>query len=395
MRTERLDGTAAPAGGLPLKLLAVIGTRPEAIKMAPLLLALGAEPAFDVRLCLSGQHRELIDPVLRLFGIKPDLDLALMAPGQSLNAFAARAIERIDVAIEETRPDRILVHGDTGTALAAALAAFHRGVPVAHVEAGLRSGDIARPFPEEMNRRAIDLVADLLFAPTDRARRNLEAEQVRGVIHVTGNTGVDALDLAVAKLEVDEALRQSADAELPQLQPGRRLLLVTGHRRESFGRGFRNLCAALERLGRRGDLDIVYPVHLNPDVKGPVEQALAHRPHIRLLPPLGFLAMVRLMQRADLILTDSGGIQEEAPSLGKPVLVTRDVTERPEAVEAGKARLVGTNSDTIVAAVCELLDDKQKRAASRVGLNPYGDGKASERIVAALLGRPFEEFRSQ
>ncbi|HEX8216607.1 MAG TPA: UDP-N-acetylglucosamine 2-epimerase (non-hydrolyzing), partial [Allosphingosinicella sp.] len=289
-------------------------------------------------------------------------------------------------------PDRILVHGDTTSAFAAAIAAFHGGVPVAHVEAGLRTYDLARPFPEELNRRAVDLVADLLFAPTERARRNLEAERVSGAIHVTGNTAVDAVELVLAMLEADEA-RAAADAALPSLQPGRRLLLVTGHRRESFGEGLRNVCAALRRLGGRGDLDIVYPVHLNPNVKAPVEEMLAHCAHVRLVPPLDFLPMVRLMQRADLILTDSGGIQEEAPSLGKPVLVTRDVTERPEAVEAGKARLVGTDEDAIVGSVCGLLADGDERAAFTAGPNPYGDGKASGRIAAALLGRPFDEFR--
>lgn len=377
-----------------MKLLAVIGTRPEAIKMAPLLLRLREEPELRLSLCLTGQHRELIAPVLRLFGLEADLDLALMEPGQSLNAFAARAFHRLDGVLEQAAPDRVLVHGDTTTALAAALAAFHRGVPVAHVEAGLRTGDLAQPFPEEMNRRAVDLVADLLLAPTERARRNLEAEQAGGTIHVTGNTAVDAIALAQHMLGGDEALRRAAAAGLPPLEPGRRLLLVTGHRRESFGEGLRNVCAALERLGGRGDLDIVYPVHLNPNVKQPVEESLADCDHVRLLEPLDFLPMVRLMERADLILTDSGGIQEEAPSLGKPVLVTREVTERPEAVEAGKARLVGTDAETIVAAVGELLDDEAELARFAAGSNPYGDGRASERIAAALLGRPFEEFRS-
>ena len=377
-----------------MKLLAVIGTRPEAIKMAPLLLRLRAEPGLDLKLCLSGQHKELIAPVLRLFGLEADLDLALMEPGQSLNAFAARALDRLDAVLEEAAPDRILVHGDTTTALAAALAAFHRGVPVAHVEAGLRTGDLARPFPEEMNRRAVDLAADLLFAPTERARRNLEAERVGGAIHVTGNTGVDSIELALRMLARDEALRGRAEAELPPLDPRRRLLLVTGHRRESFGEGLRSVCAALERLGRRGDLDIVYPVHLNPSVKQPVEESLARCDHVRLLPPLEFLPMVRLMQRCDVILTDSGGIQEEAPSLGKPVLVTREVTERREAVEAGKARLVGTDAEAIVAAVGELLDNRTELARFAAGPNPYGDGRASERIAAALLGRAFEQFRA-
>jgi len=377
-----------------MKLLVVIGTRPEAIKMAPLLLRLREEPGLDVRLCLSGQHRELIAPVLRLFGLEADLDLALMAPEQSLNAFAARAIERLDRVVEEQAPDRVIVHGDTTTALAAALGAFHRGVPVAHVEAGLRTGDLGRPFPEEMNRRAVDLIADLLFAPTEGARRNLEEERAGGTIHVTGNSAIDAIELAQRMLREDEALRLAAEAELPALKSGRRLLLVTGHRRESFGEGLASVCAALERLGSRGDIDIVYPVHLNPNVRNRVERSLGSCQRVRLLPPLEFLPMVLLMQRADLILTDSGGIQEEAPSLGKPVLVTREVTERPEAVATGKARLVGTETEAIVAAVSELLDDEAALARFAAAPNPYGDGRASERIAAALLGRPFEEFRA-
>ena len=373
-----------------MRLLAVIGTRPEAIKMAPLLIALRAEPAVDVRLCLTGQHRELIGPVLDLFGLAADRDLALMTPGQTLNALAGRALERLDEVYDETAPDRVLVHGDTTTALAAALAAFHRGIPVGHVEAGLRSGDLARPFPEEMNRRTVDLVSDLLFAPTARARRNLEAEEMSGAILVTGNTAVDAVEMIRERLGADRGLRAQADAALPPAPAGRKLLLVTGHRRESFGTGLRNVCAALARLARRGDLEIVYPVHLNPEVQRQVEQMLAGCANVRLLPPLGFLPMVRLMQRCDLILTDSGGIQEEAPSLGKPVLVTRDLTERPEAVDAGAARLVGTDTAGIVEAVEDLLANDL--ALARAATNPYGDGKASARIVDALLGRPVAEF---
>lgn len=375
-----------------MKLLAVIGTRPEAVKMAPLLLALRAEPEVDLRLCLSGQHRELIEPVLQLFGIEADVDLALMASGQSLNALAGRAIERLDAAFASIGPDRLLVHGDTTTAWAAAMAAFHRGIPVAHVEAGLRTYDLAQPFPEELNRRAVDLVADLLFAPTAGARENLDGERVPGTVFVTGNSGVDAIELMLRKLEAEETLRMAAETELPRLREGRRLLLVTGHRRESFGEGLRRICAAMAEVARRGDVDIVYPVHLNPEVKDPVEAALGSSENILLLPPLGYAPMVRLMQRADLILTDSGGIQEEAPSLGKPVLVTRATTERPEAVEAGMARLVGTDPGAIVAAVTEVLDSGAANAGFRSGPNPYGDGKASERIVAALLGRPFEAF---
>jgi UDP-N-acetylglucosamine 2-epimerase (non-hydrolysing) len=365
-----------------LRLLAVIGTRPEAIKMAPLLLALRAEPEVALSLCVTGQHREMLDPVLALFGLEPDFDLGLMREGQSLGAFAGRCFAALDAVFANAGPDRVLVHGDTTTALAAALAASYRRLPVAHVEAGLRSGDLDRPFPEEMNRRSIDAVADLLFAPTPGARRNIDDERPGGRVVVTGNTGVDALHLALSMPGGEEAL--------PALGPTRKLILVTGHRRESFGDGLANICAALATLARRGDCEIVYPVHLNPKVRGPVEAALAGRPHVRLLEPLDYLPLVRLMQRADLILTDSGGIQEEAPSLGKPVLVMRDVTERPEAIAARQARLVGTDRARIVSEAAAVLDGE---ALFERGPNPYGDGKASERIAAALLGRTFEEFR--
>jgi UDP-N-acetylglucosamine 2-epimerase (non-hydrolysing) len=364
-----------------LSLLAVIGTRPEAIKMAPLLLALRAEPDVTLRLCVTGQHREMVDPVLKLFGLEPDFRLNLMEEGQSLAALAGRCFSAMAAVFGDAAPDRVLVHGDTTTALAAALAAVRRGLPVAHVEAGLRSGDLDRPFPEEMNRHAIDSVSDILFAPTSGARRNLEAEGLEARIVVTGNTAVDALHLALAM--------PGGDDTLPPLDPARKLILVTGHRRESFGGGLASVCEALRLLARRGDVDIVYPVHLNPKVKRPVERTLGGEPNIRLLPPLCYLPLVRLMQRADLILTDSGGIQEEAPSLGKPVLVMRDVTERPEAIEAGQARLVGTDTARLVAEAAAALDGETLFAA---GPNPYGDGKASGRIVAALLGRPFEEF---
>ncbi|HEX8191408.1 MAG TPA: UDP-N-acetylglucosamine 2-epimerase (non-hydrolyzing) [Allosphingosinicella sp.] len=365
-----------------MSLLAVIGTRPEAIKMAPLLLALRREPEVDLRLCVTGQHREMLDPVLDLFELVPDVRLDLMRDGQSLTGLAGRCFSAIDAVLAEARPDRVLVHGDTTTAMAAALAAAHRQVPVGHVEAGLRSGDLDRPFPEEMNRRAIDTVSDLLFAPTAGAKRNLIDEGHGGRIAVTGNTGVDALHIALATSAAQEAR--------PTMEGTRKLILVTGHRRESFGDGLSAICEALRELARRGDVEIVWPVHLNPKVKRPVEQALTGSPHVRLLPPLDYLPLLRLMQRSDLILTDSGGIQEEAPSLGKPVLVMRDVTERPEAIAAGQARLVGTNKDRIVAEASALLDDGA--TLFRGGANPFGDGKASGRIVAALLGRPFEEF---
>jgi UDP-N-acetylglucosamine 2-epimerase (non-hydrolysing) len=375
-----------------MKLLVVVGTRPEAIKMAPLILALRAEAEVETRVCVTGQHRHMLDQVLGLFEIVPDYDLDLMEPGQTLNGLAGNAIGRLDEVFAEFAPDRVLVHGDTTTALSAALAAFHRRIPIGHVEAGLRTYDLDGPWPEEMNRRTIDIVSDLLFAPTPRARLNLEREALEGEVIVTGNTGIDALEAIAGRLASDPSMRARADRQLPDLEPGRKLLLVTGHRRESFGNGFRSICAALAQLALREDLDIVYPVHLNPNVLGPVQAALSNKPNVRLLPPLDFLPFVRLMQRADLILTDSGGIQEEAPSLGKPVLVMRDVTERPEAVEAGKARLVGTGAARIVREVGLILDDDQARAAFDESANPYGDGRASRRIVDTLLGRPVEEF---
>lgn len=375
-----------------MKLLIVVGTRPEAIKMSPLILALRNEPEIETRLCVTGQHRQMLDQVFAQFGIVADRDLNLMVPDQSLNRLAAAALARLDEVYEEVGPDRVLVHGDTTTAMAAALAAFHRSIPVGHVEAGLRTYTLNGPFPEEMNRRTIDVVSDLLFAPTEGARRNIEAEGLEGEVVVTGNTGIDALETIAAQLDSSGDLRARADAALPPTVSGRKLLLVTGHRRESFGSGFRNICAALAQLAMRGDLDIVYPVHLNPNVRGPVEAALSNRPNVHLVAPLDFLPFVRLMQRADLILTDSGGIQEEAPSLGKPVLVMRDVTERPEAVEAGTARLIGTGAARIVREAGEALDGGAANRSLASVANPYGDGRASARIVDALLGRPVEEF---
>lgn len=372
-----------------MKLLIVLGTRPEAIKLAPLLLALRSEPGIATKLLLTGQHRDMAGPALAAFGLAADADLDLMTPGQSLNSFAARAIASIDEAIGEEAPDRILVQGDTTSALAAALAGFHNAVPVAHVEAGLRTGDLARPFPEEMNRRTIDGFADLLFAPTQGARRALEKERAGGTIYVTGNTAVDAVTLMSRRLEQDSGLRARADDALPGIAPGRKLIAVTGHRRESFGDGLRSICEALAELARRDGIDIVFPVHLNPAVRGPVSAALGALDRIHLVAPLDYPATVRLMQRADLILTDSGGIQEEAPCFGAPVLVLRDVTERPEAVEAGRAQLVGTDPARIVREAEAALETGRVAAPA----NPYGDGKAAARIADALLGRPVSEFR--
>jgi UDP-N-acetylglucosamine 2-epimerase (non-hydrolysing) len=365
-----------------MRVLSVFGTRPEAIKLAPVLLALNDEPAIDSFACVTGQHRALLDGVLGHFGIAPDFDLDLMIPGQGLNGLLVRAVERLDAVIAEAAPDRVLVQGDTTSALAAALAAFHRGVPVAHVEAGLRTYRPASPFPEETNRRAIALVSDLHFAPTPAARANLEAERLHGEVFVTGNTGIDALLHVVGRLG-DPAFAAAVERDLPAPNGGS-LVLVTCHRRESFGAPFAAICAALAELGRRG-MDIVFPLHPNPALSAPAQALLAGRQGVRLLPPLALPAFIRLMQRADVILTDSGGVQEEAATLGKPAVVLRDVTERPEGVAAGAARLAGADPAAIVAAALA-----PARFTGRRDL--YGDGRAAPRVVDALLGREVDEF---
>jgi UDP-N-acetylglucosamine 2-epimerase (non-hydrolysing) len=375
-----------------LKVLSIFGTRPEAIKMAPVVQALAREPAVQSLVCVTGQHREMLDQVLRLFDLTPDFDLGLMSYNQGLNRLAGGALCALDSVLEDVKPDRVLVHGDTTTAMAAALAAFHRRIPVGHVEAGLRTYHLGQPFPEEMNRRIADLCSDLLFAPTPGSRDNLLSEQLEGQVFVTGNTVIDALQSVQRCLDADPELRAALDAELPPLDPRRPILLVTGHRRENFGEGFRNICEALDEIADRGDVEIVYPVHLNPNVKGPVTAALAGRPNVHLVPPLDYLPFQRLMQRSHIVLTDSGGVQEEAPALGKPVLVMREVTERPEAVHAGTVQLVGTGRAAIVNAMSRLLDDPAAYAAYAGRINPYGDGQACRRIVDCICGRPVQEF---
>lgn len=376
-----------------MKILSVIGTRPEAIKMAPLLGLLARTPGIQSVVCTTGQHQSMLQQVLWLFGIRVDHDLEVMTENQTLNGLCARILERLDPVLQQVRPDRVLVHGDTSTALAAALAAFHRKIPVGHVEAGLRTGTLAQPWPEEMNRRVVDVVSDELFAPTDGARSNLLAENLGGRIHVTGNTVIDALHAMVARLDHEPHLCEQVDRGLPALDPGKRMVLVTGHRRENFGPAMASICAALADLARRGDVELVYPVHLNPEVTGPVHRILDGHPNIHLIAPQNYLGFVRLMQRASLVLTDSGGVQEEAPALGKPVLVMRDVTERPEAVQAGTVRLVGTGHGQIEKEVSLLLDDALEYQRMARSVNPYGDGRASERIVAALCGRPEPAFQ--
>jgi UDP-N-acetylglucosamine 2-epimerase len=365
--------------------LVVFGTRPEAIKMAPVVAALRREPGLDVEVCVTAQHRQMLDQVLELFGIHPDEDLDLMAPGQDLPALFGRILSGMSAVIERRRPECVLVHGDTSTTFATALAAFYARTPVAHVEAGLRTGDLSRPWPEEANRRLTAPLTTLHYAPTTLARDNLVAEGIdAAAIEVTGNTVIDALLEVRDRIAADAALRARLDADLPSFDPARRLVVVTGHRRESFGEGFEQICQALAQLARRPDIELVYPVHLNPQVQEPVLRLLGGLPRVHLLPPLDYLPFVRLMTRAHLILTDSGGIQEEAPSLGVPVLVLRETTERPEAIAAGTVRLVGTRAQSIVAEAERLLDDHAAHGAMARAHNPYGDGLASKRIARSI-----------
>jgi UDP-N-acetylglucosamine 2-epimerase (non-hydrolysing) len=349
--------------------------------MAPVVSALAEADDIDGRVCVTAQHREMLDQVLELFGIAPDYDLNLMRPGQGLEDITAGVLCALSPVLNEFQPQLVLVHGDTSTTLAASLAAYYRRIPVGHVEAGLRTGDIWSPWPEEVNRKMAGAIARLHFAPTEQSRRNLLAEAVPDAhIEVTGNTVIDALLDVVAMLEKDGTRRAQFAAEFG-LDPSKRLILVTGHRRESFGDGFVRICKALTTLAARDDLEIVYPVHLNPNVKGPVEEHLSGLHNVRLIAPQDYLPFVYLMSRADVILTDSGGVQEEAPSLGKPVLVMRETTERPEAVDAGTVKLVGTGTGLIVSEVNRLLDDRAAYEAMSFAHNPYGDGKAADRIV--------------
>jgi UDP-N-acetylglucosamine 2-epimerase (non-hydrolysing) len=373
-----------------MKVLSVFGTRPEAIKMAPLVKTLERTPDIESIVCVTGQHQEMLMQVLEFFSIEPDHHLSLMAPDQQLNGLASRMLGALDSIFQYVQPERVLVHGDTTTALVAGLVAFHRKIPVGHVEAGLRSGDINQPWPEEANRRAVDIMAHQLFAPTNSARDNLRAERLGGAIYVTGNTVIDALRITDDTLRSNPRLCAEIDARLPVVEAGKKLLLVTGHRRENFGTGFANICTALRTLSSYPDTHVVYPVHLNPNVQKPVLGSLGNCGNVDLIAPLDYVSFVRMMQRADCILTDSGGIQEEAPYLGKPVLVMREVTERPEALAAGAVQLVGTEPQRIVNAVRAVLDD---RSAWRCGSpHLYGDGFASERIVDALRGRPISHF---
>ena len=374
-----------------MKVLLVFGTRPEAIKMAPLVKALQADSYFDARVAVTAQHREMLDQVLELFALKPDYDLNVMQPGQDLYDVTSKVLLGLRDVLTDFKPDLVLVHGDTATTFAATLAAFYQHIPVGHVEAGLRTGDLQSPWPEEANRQLTGRLAHWHFAPTERNQNALLAEGVAEErILVTGNTVIDALQWVVQKIATTPALQKQINAALIaaglQLDVAKqRYVLVTGHRRENFGSGFENICSALRCLAENNpDTHFIYPVHLNPNVLGPVQRLLNGLRNVHLIEPLGYEPFVFLMQKAHLVLTDSGGVQEEAPGLGKPVLVMRDTTERPEAVEAGTVRLVGTESSVIRDAVQELLDDVTVHRRMSQAHNPYGDGNACNRIVAFL-----------
>ena len=378
------------------KVMLVFGTRPEAIKMAPLVKAFQAEPEnFETFVCVTGQHRQMLDQVLNLFDITPDFDLNIMKAGQDLYDVTARVLTGMRDVFEKVTPDVVLVHGDTTTSTAAALAAFYRQIPVGHVEAGLRTHNIYSPFPEEMNRQITGRIAAYNFAPTILSKTNLLTENVaENSIFVTGNTVIDALHWVTKKLQSSESMQteltgflQNAGYDVKRLVNGKKLVLITGHRRENFGDGFISMCSAIKTLNEKyPDVDFVYPMHLNPNVRKPIAEVFGATPpeNMFFIEPLDYLPFVFLMEKSDIVLTDSGGIQEEAPGLGKPVLVMRDTTERPEALEAGTVKLVGTNFEKIVAEVSKLLDDKTYYETMSKAVNPYGDGMACPRILAAL-----------
>jgi len=367
------------------KVMVVFGTRPEAIKMAPLVTELKRTPGIETIVAVTAQHRQMLDQVLELFGIVPDEDLNVMQPGQTLAGLTSRIVQGMQEVIARHKPDIVLVHGDTSTTFATALAAFYERTAIGHVEAGLRTGNLYSPWPEEANRKLTGALTSIHFAPTEKSASNLRAENVDpATIHVTGNTVIDALLTVVEKINTDSKLSTELAARFPFLDARKRLVLVTGHRRENFGDGFEQICQALKEIAARGDTQVVYPVHLNPNVQEPVNRILAGQENVHLIEPQDYLPFVYLMSRAHIIVTDSGGIQEEAPSLGKPVLVMRDTTERPEAVDAGTVKLVGTDSKCITQEVIRLLDDTATYESMSKAHNPYGDGKASERIVAKL-----------
>ncbi|WP_086738179.1 non-hydrolyzing UDP-N-acetylglucosamine 2-epimerase [Erythrobacter colymbi] len=370
------------------RIVVTFGTRPEAIKMFPVVFALRETGLFDVKVVVTAQHRELLDAVLALASLRPDLDLDLMQPDQSLDGLASRILTRFGAALDDLQPDRVLVHGDTLTTMMASLACYFRRIPVGHVEAGLRSGDIYSPWPEEVNRKVTGVIADLHFAPTETAAAALRAENANEKgLHVTGNTVIDALLFAQQKIAADASLAP-AIAPLKERFQGKRIIAVTAHRRENFGAGMAQIAQGLQTLATRDDVAIIYPLHPNPNVAGVMRPALAGYDNIALINPLDYLDFVAMMEACDVVLTDSGGIQEEAPSLGKPVLVMRDTTERPEGVAAGTAKLVGADASVIAAETVRLLDDPAAYQTMARAHNPYGDGQASQRI-ANIIAQSF------
>jgi len=368
------------------KVLIVFGTRPEAIKMAPVVKAFNESSSIDLKICVTAQHRQMLDQVLDLFSIKPDFDLDLMKPNQGLTDITIGVLTGLGDILRSWRPDWVLVHGDTTTTLATSLAAYYEKISVGHVEAGLRTGDIYSPWPEEVNRKVVANVARAHFAPTEKARDNLIREGVdEKLISVTGNTVIDALFEIRDKLENDDQLVLSLKKNLPGFNENKKIILVTGHRRENFGEGFENICTALNEISTRSDVEIVYPVHLNPNVQEPARRILENTPNVHLIDPLDYLPFVYLMSKSYVILTDSGGIQEEAPSLGKPVLVLRNTTERPEALVSGTVKLVGTSRDAIVRELSKLLDSTIDYMTMARSKNPYGDGTAANKILQYLM----------
>lgn len=387
------------------KVMLVFGTRPEAIKMCPLVKEFQKYPKdFETIVCVTGQHREMLDQVLRIFEVKPDYDLNIMKQGQDLYDVTARVLTGMRDVFKECKPDVVLVHGDTTTSTAAALAAFYQQIPVGHVEAGLRTHNIYSPWPEEMNRQITGRIATYNFSPTPLSESNLKEEKAQGQIFVTGNTVIDALHMVVDRLKNDEALAKeqekvllNAGYDVSRLGGGKKLVLITGHRRENFGDGFISMVTAMKDLSEKyPDVDFVYPMHLNPNVRKPIHEVFGEdltRPNFFFIEPLQYLEFVYLMEKSTVVLTDSGGIQEEAPGLGKPVLVMRNTTERPEALKSGTVHLVGTNHDLIVSEVSTLLDDATAYERMSKAVNPYGDGKACKRIVRALNGEAVDSYK--
>lgn len=386
------------------KVMLVFGTRPEAIKMCPLVKEFQKHTEeFETIVCVTGQHREMLDQVLKIFDVKPDIDLNIMKQGQDLTDVTIRILNGMRDVFKECKPDVVLVHGDTTTSTAAALAAFYAQIPVGHVEAGLRTHNIYSPWPEEMNRQITGRIATYNFSPTPLSEKNLKEEKAQGNIYVTGNTVIDALHMVVDKLKSDEALAKEQDKvllevgyDLARLSGGKKLVLITGHRRENFGDGFIRMVTAMKDLSEKyPEVDFVYPMHLNPNVRKPIHEVFGEdltRPNFFFIEPLQYLEFVHLMSKANIVLTDSGGIQEEAPGLGKPVLVMRDTTERPEALASGTVHLVGTDYDKIVNEVSTLLEDTAAYEKMSKAVNPYGDGKACNRIVRILNGEQVERY---